>query len=240
MNNRQSRLLKAADRAVTFARDLPKASPRITKAAAQLKEAVRAARAAELVQSGAKRARKTPRYSVTQAKTILLRKHLGPIAADGVVMFDGLPGIEEDLRLPRIKDAAEKHLEAAKRLQRVAEEHEEEFIEQRNYDGNFLEKFQRAVEDLEAAAGIDRGFVRAKYTRATVDMKDEITRVRRAFDVLDARVLEEYLDDRSQLRQWRRASRIPPKMGRPKLPKTDDKRVHRAKPRETIEADRPG
>jgi hypothetical protein len=233
MNNRQSRLLAAAESAIIFALDLKKAPSRIIDAAKRLKEAVRSARGAAQQQSGAKHYRRVPRYSVRRAKTILLRKHLDPIVADGLEMFAGLPGIEESLQVPRIKDAPEKHLEAAKRVHRVAEEHEDEFIEQRNYNDNFLEKFQEAVRDLEAAARVERGFARAKYTRATEDVKEEITRVRRAFDALDARMLEAYLDDRHTLRQWRKASRVPAKTGRPKQRKAGVKRGDRARVRES-------
>jgi hypothetical protein len=232
MNNRQSRLLAAAASAILFVQLLKKAPSRLIEAAKRLKDAMLAARAAEQQQFGAKHYRKIPRYSVTRAKTILLRKHLDPIAADGLVMFSGLPGIEDSLRVPRIKDAPEKHLEAAKRVHRVAEEHEQEFINERNYDENFLEKFQEAVVDLEAAARVERGFGRGKYTRATEDVKDAITRVRRAFDVLDTRMLEAYLDDRGTLAQWRRASRVPAKTGRPKQRKSGVKARDRARSRE--------
>jgi hypothetical protein len=220
MNNRQDRLMEGAKKAIVFALRLEKAPARITEAAKRLKEALLAARAAELKQLGAKNTLQVPRYSVIRAKTILLRKHVDPIAADGLEMFAGLPGVEDSLKLPRIKDAPEKHLEAAKRVRRVAEEHEEEFIAARNYDENFLESFDAAVRDLEAAARVERGFARAKYTQATVDVKEAITRVRRAFDALDTRMLEAYLDDRATLQLWRRASRVPAKTGRPKKRKS--------------------
>ncbi len=182
MNNRQSRLIEGAEKAIVFALQLKKAPARVTEAAQRLKDALRAARAAELKQLGAKHSRTGPRYSASRAKTILLRKHL----------------------------------EAATRVRRVAADHEEEFITARNYDENFLERFDRAVRDLEAAARVERGFARAKYTRTTVDVKEEIARVRRVFDALDTRILETYLDNRHLLKQWRSASRVPAKTGRPK------------------------
>ena len=224
MNNRQSRLLAAAESAIAFVLGLKNVPSRVIDAAKRLKEAVRAARAAEEKQFSAKVARRVPRYSITRAKTVLLRKHLGPIAADGLEMFSGLPGIEESLQLPRIKDRPEKHLEAAKRVRRIAEEHAQEFINERNYNDDFLEKFHEAVCDLEVAARLDQGFARANYTRATENMKDEIARVRRVFDTLDTRMAEAYLDDLTVLQLWRRASRVPAKMGRPKKRKSDGRR----------------
>jgi hypothetical protein len=169
------------------------------------------------------KSRHAPRGSVNRAKKILLRKHLDPIAADGLEIFVGLPGIEDSLRVPRIKDSPEKHLEAAKRIRRVADEHAEEFITERNYSEDFLEKFDAAVRDLDAAARVERGAARARYTRATEDVKEEIVRVRRAFDVLDTRILEAFLDDRSTLSLWRRSSRVPAKTGRPKKKKSATK-----------------
>ncbi|HEX4469689.1 MAG TPA: hypothetical protein VH080_09140 [Gemmatimonadaceae bacterium] len=202
---------------------LKNASARITEAAKRLQAAVRAVGEAEVKQLSAMKSRHAPRSSVNRAKKILLRKHLDPIAADGLEIFVGLPGIEDSLRVPRIKDSPEKHLEAAKRIRRVADEHAEEFITERNYSEDFLEKFDAAVRDLDAAARVERGAARARYTRATEDVKEEIVRVRRAFDVLDTRILEAFLDDRSTLSLWRRSSRVPAKTGRPKKKKSATK-----------------
>jgi hypothetical protein len=216
MNDRQRRLIEGAKGAVTFALDLKKPPSRVTEAAKRLQAAVLDVGDAEVKQLGARNLRKAPRYSVNRAKKILLRKHLDPIAADGLELFNGLPGIKDNLRVPRIKDAPEQHLEAAKRVRRIAEEHEQEFITERNYGENFLERFDAAVRDLEAASRVDRGLGRAKYTRATEDLKEEIARVRRALDVLDTRMLEAYLDDHSTIKRWRWESRVPAKLGRPK------------------------
>ena len=216
MNNRQYRLIAAAETAIIFVLQLKNVSARLVRAAERLREALRAVKDAGTKQRGAQTSRTVPRYSVTRAKTILVRKHLHPVAADALEMFAGLPGIEDTLRMPRIKDAPEKHLKAAERVRRLAEEHEEEFIKERDYSENFLEKFDNAVRDLEAASRVERTSARAKYSRATEDVRDEITRLRRAFDALDTRVAEAYLEDRDTLKQWRRASRVRPKTGRPK------------------------
>ena len=232
MNNRQSRVITAAQSAVRFALHLKNPPSRVTEAAKRLAEAVRVARDVAVKQLAAMHSRQKPRYSVNRAKTILLRKHLDPIAADGLEMLSGLPGIEQSLQVPRIKDGPDKHLEAAKRVRRVAEEHEQEFINERNYNDNFLEKFQEAVRHLEAAARVDRGFARANYTLATKNMKEEIARVRRVFDTLDTRMLEAYLDDRPTLELWRKASRVPAKQGRPRKRKSDLKKGKRRKLRD--------
>jgi DNA-binding FrmR family transcriptional regulator len=219
MNNRQRRLLEAARSAIAFVLQLRNAPSRITEAMKRLQAAVLGVREAEVRQLSAMKSRHAPRSSVNRAKKILLRKHLDPIAADGLEIFAGLPGLEDSLRVPRIKDSPEKHLEAAKRIRHVADEHAEEFITERNYSEDFLEKFDAAVRDLEAAARVERGAARARYTRATEDVKEEIARVRRALDALDTRILEAYLDDRSTLKLWRRWSRVPAKTGRPKKKK---------------------
>ena len=224
MNDRESRVIEGAKSGVRFARRLNDAPRRVTEAATRVETAVSFAKATLEKQRGAKSSRRAPRHSVNRAKTILLRKHLHPIAADGLVLFGGLPGIEESLRLPRIKDKPETHLKAAERVRRIAEEHEQEFITQRDYSENFLEKFDGAVQDLETALKVDAGWARAQYTRATRDMKSAITAVRQALDALDARMIESYLDDRDTLRQWRWESRVPAKLGRPKKRKTTRKR----------------
>jgi hypothetical protein len=216
VNIRQGLVIAGAKHAVSFAVQLEKPPARLGDAVTRLEKALEAANAVEAKQRLAKNSRKAPRYSVNRAKTILLRKHLDPIVADGLDLFAGLPGLADSLKLPRIKDAPEKHLEAAKRVRRVAEEHEEELINERQYDENFLESFDRAVEMLEAAARVERGAARASYSRATDEMKEAITRLRRAFDSLDTRIRAAYLDDPETLSLWRRASRVPAKTGRPK------------------------
>src|SRR5436305_15133922 len=87
MNNRQSRLTAAARNSVGWVLNFKKATPRVTQAAKRLQEALDAASAAEAKQRHAKGSRKAPRYSISEAKTILLKKHLHPIAADGLEMF---------------------------------------------------------------------------------------------------------------------------------------------------------
>jgi hypothetical protein len=221
MNDRQGRVIGAAKSGVVFVRGLKNPPPRVVAAAARLESAVDNVGAAELKQIGAKVRRKRPRYSVGRAKTILLRKHLDPIAADGLEMFAGIPGLQDSLRVPRIKDPPEQHLKAAERVRRIAEEHQQELIAQRDYSENFLDKFDAAVRDLEAAARVDRGAARAKYTRATELVADEIAALRRAFDALDTRMTEAYLDDPRTLALWRRASRVHAKTGRPKKRKSD-------------------
>jgi len=220
MNDRQYRLLHAAKSGVDFASNLKHASSRITEAAERLKAAVRVALAADVEQLSARKTLGAPRITVDRAKTILLRKHLDPIAADGLEMFAGLPGIVQDLKLPRIKDASELHLEAAKRVRRLVVEHESEFISKRNYTRNFIERFDAAVDALEAAARVERGAARARYSRTTRDVKEKIASVRRAFDVLDTRIREALLDDADNFKLWRRASRVPAKTGRPRKRKS--------------------
>jgi hypothetical protein len=220
MNNRQERVIAAARKSVGWVRDLKNAPVRVTEAAERLEVALDEASDARQAQIDARNYRKAPILSITAAKTILVKKHLHPIATDGLELFAGLPGIEETLRIPRIKDGPDAHLKAADRVRRVAEEHEQEFINARNYRENFLELFDEAVGDLQAAARVDRGLARAEYSRATMDVKNELTRVRRAFDALDARIIEAYLEDSTLLETWRQVSRVKAKTGRPRKRKS--------------------
>lgn len=71
---------------------------RVTKAAERLQVAVEHARTAHGAQIAARNARKAPTYSVTTARMIFVKTHLQPIAADGIVLLAGLPGIKETLR----------------------------------------------------------------------------------------------------------------------------------------------
>jgi hypothetical protein len=216
MNERQNRLIRAAQSAVPFVASLQDPPLRVTQASKRLEQSLRDAREAWVAQIHAMNLRREPQISLSRAKKILLRQHLGPIIADGLEMFVGFPGIKETLRAPRIKDPPEKLLEAAERVWRFAEAHKQEFIDEGDYSPDFLEQFDLAIQNLDAAARADKGAARARYTQSTREVKDEIARVRRALDVLDARMHEAYLDDREKLKDWRHASRIPARLGRPK------------------------
>jgi hypothetical protein len=224
MNNRDSRLMLAAQSAAGFALRLKDPPARITDAAKRLQAAMKAVGKAAAAQLHAKITLRSPLASANRARKLLLRKHLDPIAADGLEMFAGLPGIEDSLKVPRIKDAPEKYLQAAERIRRVAEEHEREYIKERNYDEDFLEQLDRAVQYLEAATRVDHGAARAMYSRATADVKKQIEALRRAFDALDTRMVGEFLDDDFTLDRWRATSRIPAKTGRPRKRKTGVRR----------------
>lgn len=225
MNDRQDRLIRAAKSGILFTLNLENPPLRVTEAAKRLQETMREARSAIVKQFSAMKLRGAPHISLKLAKKILLRQHLGPIVADGLEVFAGLPGIKETLRPPRIKDTPEKLIEAAERVARFAETHKQEFIDNRDYSPDFLEQFDVAMRDLESAARADQGAARARYTQATLELKDAIARVRRALDVLDARMHEAYFADRHKLELWRRASRRPAKLGRPKKRKAPVKRT---------------
>lgn len=228
MNSRQSRVVLATEPAVAFALTLRDPPQRVTEAAMRLQTAREEVHLAAVEQMSAKKTLHLPGAALDRAKKLLVRKHLDPIAADGLEMFAGLPGIEESFKVPRIKDPPAKHIQAAERVRRVAAAHEQEFITERNYREDFLEQFDRAVENLEAAGHVDVGSARARYSRATADVKEGIARLRRAFDVLDTRIHEEYLDHPHVLKRWRRASRrLPAQIGRPKKQKAGLKRADR-------------
>ena len=159
-----------------------------------------------------------------RAKQILVHKHLVPIATDGLVLLAGRENIAADLELPRFKAPAEDHLRAATRVRGVVTPYEAIFVESRNYAPDFLEHFDRAVRDLSYAAGAGKDAGRAEYTTATRSVKKAVEEVQRCFDSLDARTNETCFDDRARLREWRKGSRIPGKIGRPK------KRKRQAKP----------
>lgn len=235
MKNRDERVIRAGELAVKFLpaletlslRSKPPSS-RIVQATKRLKKAVEAARVAGQCQDHAKKILGAPGKSIRAAKVNLLRQHLDPIVADGLAMLTGLPGIKQSLRLPRIKDAPEKLLEAAERVRRVAEGHAQEFITQYEYGEDFLEQLDAAVQDLKTAVSADPGRARANYSRATSEVTDEIAAVRRAIDALHKRVVAEYLGDETTLELWRNSRRVPAIRGRPTKRRAANKLARRA------------
>jgi hypothetical protein len=235
MNNRQDRLCRAAESSVACARRLRSAHPRVAAAADRLEAAVRVARAASVKQQSAKAARGLPQNSTERAKKILFHKHLVPIAADTVGLLagtDDFESIEADLELPRLKDPPEDLLRAAQRVRRVVSRYEQHYIDRRDYAPDFVEQFDKAASDLRQAAAGDRGAAgRAHYTAATREVQEAVDEVQRCFDSLDARMMETCFDDEALLRDWRKSSRIPGKVGRPK------KRKGRQKPSDDAGSD---
>lgn len=223
MNNRQDRLCRAAEAGVACARSMKPDQPRVTSAANRVEASVTAARAASDKQLAARDARAQPRHSANRAKAILFHKHLVPIATDGLELLAGMPGIAEDLALPRLKAPITDHLRAVKRVRRVAAAHKALFVESRDYEPNFLERLDDAVRDLKRAESAGSGAARAAYTLATRDVRVAVEEVQRCFDSLDARMNEVCFGERQLLAEWRKRRRIPGKIGRPKKRKGKDK-----------------
>jgi hypothetical protein len=208
---------------VACARRLKPEHPRVIAAAERLEAAVTAARAAASKQQSARVARGLPQNSAERARKILFHKHLVPIATDGLELLAGTEGIEAELQLPRLKAPPEEHVRAARRVRAVAEGCERMYIESRDYEPNFLEQFDLAVGDLERAMTAGTGVARADYSTTTLEVKEAVEEVRRRFDSLHARMNEALFDDRALLREWRKCSRIPAKIGRPKKRKGKEK-----------------
>lgn len=216
MNSRQDRVCRAAESSVTCARRLKPDQPRVAAAADRLEAAVKGAHAASAAQESARVARGLPHNSAERAKKILFHKHLVPIATDGLELLAGREGVAADLQLPRFKAPAEEHLRAATRVRGVVTPYEAIFVDARNYAPDFLEHFERAARDLSRAASAGKGAGRAEYTAATRDVDEAVKEVQRCFDSLDARINEACFEDRMLLREWRKCTRIPGKIGRPK------------------------
>jgi hypothetical protein len=216
MNDRQYRVVEAGESGIRFVGNLKEPPLRVTQAAKRLQLAVSSVDMASQNQLAAKNAQRPAAISPKHAKTVLLRKHLRPLAADGLEIFAGLPGMEDTLRVPRSKDTPAALLKAAERTRRVAVEHEDEYIAQRGYSDDFVEQFDRAVHVLRTAAEADQALMRRRYSNATAEVKERIANVRRALDVLDTTMHAVYLEDRRTLSLWRAAIRVPARRGRPK------------------------
>jgi hypothetical protein len=223
MDSRQDRVCRAAESSVACARKLKPAQQRVIAAADRLEAAVTAARTASSKQQSTRVARGLPHNSAERARKILFHKHLVPIATDGLELLAGTEGVEAELQLPRLKAPPEEHVQAATRVRAVAARCERMYIDSRDYEPDFLEQFDRAVGDLERATSAGTGVARADYSAATLDVKDAVEEVRRRFDSLNARMNEALFDDRALLREWRKSSRIPGKIGRPKKRKGKQK-----------------
>ena len=223
MNSRQDAVCRAAESSVRCARRLKPDHPQVRPAADRLDEAVRNARALALKQAAARDARSLPQNSVEHAKKILYQQHLVPVATDGLQLVS-LENVEA-LRVPPLKAPAKEHLAAAARVREIAARHQPMFIDQ-NYPPDFLERFDVAVEDLRRATAGGKNAAIAAYTDATREVRTAVEEVHRCLDSLDARMNAACFGDRKLSGEWRKGSRTPGKIGRPK------KRRGRKKPRD--------
>ena len=87
------------------------------------------------------------RSDTTVAKNLrvaLRRQHMNPLSAEGLLYLDGMPGIDDMLRLPPTRVSDQKLVDAAKRIIDNVRPHRETFIDN-GWRRDFIARAERAV-----------------------------------------------------------------------------------------------
>jgi hypothetical protein len=147
----------------------------------------------------------------------LRKDHLDPLSSDGKVLLEGEPGIEDSLRLPKsgIKDA--ELIKAARRIIKNIEPFQETFVAE-GYDRDFLEKAEKAVDELERASSQPPVNV-SRRSRATSELPAVIRRGRGLLGSINRLVVADLRTDAAALSLWKQTYRLPGIIGRPKKKK---------------------
>ena len=143
-----------------------------------------------------------------------LRKQMHRISRLAIVKLEGMPGIEEDARVPHANAKAADLVDAAARLTKNLRPH----VRTLYRGGLSKDAFTRmnATAKALAAKSSSPDTAIARRSRATSSIPAAITRARAIVRALDPAVREELAGNALALHAWTKASRIPGRIGRPK------------------------
>ncbi len=200
---------------------LPKfQTPRITKRREQLTAAEKEVAALSEMQGSGKR---SDTIVAKNLRVALRRQHMNPMNADGLLYLDGMPGIDDMLRLPPTRVSDQKLVDAAKRIIDTVRPYRETFIEN-GWKPDFIARADRAVKALEKHVK-DPGANANLRSNARRSLPKALLKGRQIIKSITRLVQDELADDVGAQKLWMRAKRIPRPMGRPKYPQRS-KRVY--------------
>ncbi len=125
-------------------------TPRIAKRREQLDAAEKevAALNDKMQGSGPGSSKRSDTIVAKNLRVALRTKHMNPISAEGLLYLDGMPGIEDMLRLPPTRLSDQKLVDAAKRIINNVRPYRDTFIEN-GWTPDFIARADGAVKALE-------------------------------------------------------------------------------------------
>jgi hypothetical protein len=147
-----------------------------------------------------------------------LRARLLRISSHAAVTLRGLPGIEEDLRVPHASRKTADLVEAAARICGNLKPHLRTLY-RTGLRKDAIREVERLARQLEAKHA-DPDTAIARRSRATASIPDALRDARDVVRALDRAIRLEFAGNHAALHRWSRAKRIPRKLGRPR--KKDD------------------
>jgi hypothetical protein len=145
---------------------------------------------------------------------IELRKQLLRLSHNAVVTLEGLPGIEEDVRVPHANEKNAELLEATARILKNLRPHLKTLY-RNGISRESITRIETTAKALKAKlADGDTAIVRR--SRATSSIPDAIRKARLVVRALDDTIRLEFPGDQQMQFLWQDAKRVPRKLGRPK------------------------
>jgi hypothetical protein len=141
-------------------------------------------------------------------------KRLRQISNTATVCLDGLPGIRDEVRPPRMNASNVALIEGTARVIRNARPHFET-LRRNGLDADAIERLEALTAELSTKAAAPN-LPLAERSRATNALPGALRRGRDLIRAIDSSIKVILADDTPALRVWNRAKRIPGKPGRPK------------------------
>ncbi len=151
---------------------------------------------------------------IQNLRSDLRHNHLLPIARKGRDLLEGMPGINESLRVPHARAKDDEQLAAAKRIAEAVRPFARAFVRAK-FKKNFITQLERAAAALERGTASTDTMI-SRGSQATADLRRELAHARKLIATVDSLVVAEFWLDKDVLSLWRNAKRIPRQLGRPR------------------------
>jgi hypothetical protein len=213
MDNDQLRQWSSIKKALAFLWLPGHQTPRLSIRQAKLEKADAAIEALRDTQSRESNDRDTRKAK--WLRTDLRKHHLKALSRDAKLFLAGVPGIKDMFRMPHMRVADSKLVDAARRIVENAKPFEDTFIDEAGYRADFIARAEKAIDAL-AAHMKEPDSVVNRRSRATASLPEALLEGRKILDSIDGIIEDEFADDKSTRDLWKRARRLPGKIGRPK------------------------
>jgi hypothetical protein len=213
MDNDQLRQRGSIQKALVFLGLPGHQTPRLAIRRAKLEKADAAIAALDSTQS--RESNDGDTRTAKMLRAALRKHHLKAISRDAKLFLDGVPGVKEMFRMPHMRVADSKLVDAARRIVDNAKPFEDTFIDEAGYRADFIARAEKAIDALEAHMKKPDTAVNRR-SRATASLPEALLEGRKILDSIDGIIEDEFADDKSTRDLWKRARRLPGKIGRPK------------------------
>ena len=139
------------------------------------------------------------------ARTVLLAKHMRPIAR--VAVHKLAPNPDSALRMPKGRPRSEDLITAARKMAQAVEPHTSVFVAAA-LQPDFVQQLHTAADVMEAALAY-RPQIRGKVKGATQGIRAQLAPGRRIVHVLDALIQIALANDPALLANWNAVKRVP-------------------------------